>query len=523
MIIVSPQKAAATFHAGGEVAFLDVREAGQFGEAHPLFAIPLPYSVLEDRVRRMVPRRNVPVLILDAGDGVAERAAHGLAVLGYTDLRVIAGGMAGWEAAGLGVYKGVNVPSKALGEMAEAIWHPTMISAQELADWTETAQRFRFFDARPPSEYQKMRVPGSVCLPNGELAHRAASFNGVEEAPLVITCAGRTRGIVGAIGMRIAGYGGKVLALENGTQGWALAGETLERGATAAPFPKLDNKAAESSRQSADRIISQFELPEITIEQAAAILEDADRTSYLFDTRSALEAAEDSVPGAVHAPSGQITQATDQWIATFRSRVILCCDTGLRSALAAFWLKQLGYEVFVLRLDGDRSVLPDIAQQSAPPPVQVCSAAEALQAMLDGAALLDLRLSMAFRDNHVADAIWISRPKLVAAAQELGARPVLLLAEDMTQAAWTAQDLREAGCDQVVLIAGGLDGLAAAGALLVSTMDHPPDNECIDHLFFVHDRHDGNLDASRRYLEWETGLVAQLSDTERGEYHLLSP
>jgi rhodanese-related sulfurtransferase len=142
---------------------------------------------------------------------------------------------------------------------------------------------------------------------------------------------------------------------------------------------------------------------------------------------------------------------------------------------------------------------------------------------LDGAALLDLRLSMAFRDNHVADAIWISRPKLVAAAQELGARPVLLLAEDMTQAAWTAQDLREAGCDQVVLIAGGLDGLAAAGALLVSTMDHPPDNECIDHLFFVHDRHDGNLDASRRYLEWETGLVAQLSDTERGEYHLLSP
>jgi len=39
--------------------------------------------------------------------------------------------------------------------------------------------------------------------------------------------------------------------------------------------------------------------------------------------------------------------------------------------------------------------------------------------------------------------------------------------------------------------------------------------ECIDHLFFVHDRHDGNLDAARRYLEWETGLLDQLDDQER--------
>jgi hypothetical protein len=44
------------------------------------------------------------------------------------------------------------------------------------------------------------------------------------------------------------------------------------------------------------------------------------------------------------------------------------------------------------------------------------------------------------------------------------------------------------------------------------------DEECIDYLFFVHDRHDGNREAARRYLAWETGLVAQLDDKERAMY-----
>jgi hypothetical protein len=39
-------------------------------------------------------------------------------------------------------------------------------------------------------------------------------------------------------------------------------------------------------------------------------------------------------------------------------------------------------------------------------------------------------------------------------------------------------------------------------------------------LFFVHDRHDGNLDSARRYLEWETGLIAQLDPEEQQSFRL---
>src|SRR3546814_5249524 len=117
--------------------------------------------------------------------------------------------------------------SKTLGELAEHAWHPRTIDAPTLKRWQDESRAFRFFDARPPAEYAKMRVPGAVCLPNGELAHRFAAAVEDPAEPVVVTCAGRTRSIVGVLGLRLAGIEAPVFALENGTQGWQLAGFTL--------------------------------------------------------------------------------------------------------------------------------------------------------------------------------------------------------------------------------------------------------------------------------------------------------
>lgn len=69
-------------------------------------------------------------------------------------------------------------------------------------------------------------------------------------------------------------------------------------------------------------------------------------------------------------------------------------------------------------------------------------------------------------------------------------------------------------------MAGGQAALAAAGAAMEATPDSPSDEEAIDFLLFVHDRHDGNLEASRRYLAWEQGLLAQLDPDERAAFRL---
>ncbi|HWT30148.1 MAG TPA: rhodanese-like domain-containing protein, partial [Propylenella sp.] len=345
---ISPREAKARLHSGGEVAFLDVREAGEFGEGHPLLAVPCPYSRLELMVGPLVPNRRVEVILIDGGDGIAARAAGRMAGLGYEDIAVVQGGAPGWAAAGLTLYKGVNVPSKTLGELAEAVWHPATIDAATLNSWRDAGRPFRLFDARPPAEYAKMRVPGAACLPNGELAHRFGAAVPDPGVPVVVNCAGRTRGLIGAIGLKLAGIDNPVLALENGTQGWALENLALERGAAPEPYPALNGEALEASRRRARAISEKWRIPWIDAARLAALRDDPGRSLYLFDVRSAEEFAAGHLPGAVHAPGGQLVQASDQWIGIRRARLVLCDDTGLRGALAAFWLRQLGWEAYVL-------------------------------------------------------------------------------------------------------------------------------------------------------------------------------
>ncbi|MEM9682699.1 MAG: sulfurtransferase, partial [Pseudomonadota bacterium] len=44
---------------GDELALLDVREDGQFGEGHLLLTVPVPYSTLESKLDGLLPRRTV--------------------------------------------------------------------------------------------------------------------------------------------------------------------------------------------------------------------------------------------------------------------------------------------------------------------------------------------------------------------------------------------------------------------------------------------------------------------------------
>ncbi len=64
---------------------------------------------------------------------------------------------------------------------------------------------------------------------------------------------------------------------------------------------------------------------------------------------------------------------------------------------------------------------------------------------------------------------------------------------------------------------------AVAGLPVAASPESPSDSDAIDYLLFVHDRHDGNLDAARRYLEWETGLLAQCTADELATFRLPVP
>ena len=86
--------------AGREIALLDVREEDPHAQAHPLFAANLPFGCLELDAYTKLPRRDVRIVTLDGGEGLAALAAERLRQLGYLDVAVLAGGVDGWRAAG---------------------------------------------------------------------------------------------------------------------------------------------------------------------------------------------------------------------------------------------------------------------------------------------------------------------------------------------------------------------------------------------------------------------------------------
>ena len=216
-----------------------MREHGQYGEGHPFFAVPLSYSRFEINLPRLVPNPAVRLVLYDDGDGVAARAAARAGELGYTNTHVLRGGAGAWREAGYTLYAGVNVPSKTFGELVEHQRHTPRISATALQAMRDAGENLMIVDGRPFSEYRNMNIPGGICCPNGELSLRIGDMAPDPTTKIVVNCAGRTRSIIGAQTLIDLGVPNPVYALENGTQGWFLAGLASSAAPAAVILPKL--------------------------------------------------------------------------------------------------------------------------------------------------------------------------------------------------------------------------------------------------------------------------------------------
>ncbi len=525
MKAVRPQQLKAMLQDGHELALLDVREAGQFGKSHLLFAVPLPYSRLELDIGRLVPRPGTRMVLCDDGDiGIAARAAHRLQAIGYTDVALLAGGTRGWADAGYTLYSGVNVPSKVFGELVEHAYHTPRVTAHELQRMKESGEDFLLLDGRPVSEHHKMTIPGSICCPNAELPYRVSAMVKNPRTKIVVNCAGRTRSIVGAQTLINYGIPNPVLALENGTQGWYLADFKLEHGSTRRYPDRTEAASLPAVQASAAKLMQRFAITTVTAAQAKEWLQDAGRTTYLCDVRTPEEFEAGSIPGALHAPGGQLIQATDQWIGVRNARIVLI-DGGenIRAPMVASWLKQLGCDAWVLKGGVQAELRSAPAANLDLPALATISAPELKSALARGNCMvLDLRPSREFRKVHIPGSRWSIRSRVRSAAGDAG-KMVVLVADDSGLARVAAIDLLEAGIALLKMLDGGIAAWTDAAYPVDSAPDDPPDAECIDYLFFVHDRHAGNREAMKQYLAWETGLVTQLDEQERAAFKVAAP
>jgi rhodanese-related sulfurtransferase len=498
-----------------EIAFLDVREEDPHAQRHPLFAANLPLSKLELDAFTKLPAKSVPIVLLDDGEGLAQRAARQFQALGYADISLFDGGLKAWERAGGEVFRDVNVPSKAFGEFVEAKQHTPALSAQAVDALLKSGEDVVVLDARRYDEYQTMNIPGSISVPGAELVLRARTLAPDPRTHVIVNCAGRTRSIIGTQSLVNAGLPNPVSALRNGTIGWLLAGQTLAHG-SAKQFATDDGRADNAARLSARAVADRAGVKRTTLAQTQRWVEDPARTTYRFDVRTPAEYDHAHAAGFQGAPGGQLVQETEMFAPVRGARIVLFDDDGVRANMTASWLAQMNNDVYVID-DANAAVLNEKGpwRGAKPQPAALPSiTAHDLAAILDDPSsrtiVLDFTPSANHVKGHIPGAWWAVRARLAEDLPALpDARQYVVTCGSGALAAFAGPEVAALTGKPVQVLQDGTAAWIAAGFPLATGETHLASPR-IDRYRRPYEGTDAPHAAMNAYLEWEYGLVAQL-------------
>ena len=460
-----------------------------------------------------MPRCSCRIVLVDDGDGVGDKAARRLGGLGYTAVDTLAGGVDAWSAAGFPLFPSTNVPSKAFAELVEIDRHTPHVTAAELAEMQRAGRNLKILDSRTIEEFNRFHVPGAVTCPGAELVYRFADLVPDPETLVVVSCAGRTRSIIGAQSLINAGVPNKIVSLQGGTQAWRLAGLDLERNTRAALAP-VSREAAAAARRS----------PLPWRKGSASGGSTAPRSTNGWARRSPHDLpARRAHAGGIHGRpsarldlrSGRAIGAGDRPLGRHprrppgldrRSRAARGDD---RALAAADGVGRLRPGAAVRRPGaGDRRGSGAAGGLPRDDNHDPGSNALARWGGRLGGDRVERRIPQgASRGGGLGDPA-AARP---SADRCFRATRILVFAEDEAVGGLAAADLGELAAGPVALVEDGVAGWRDAGRPMAASPDEPPDDERIDYVFWNHDRHEGNQDAMRAYLQWELDLPGEIA------------
>lgn len=500
-------------------ALLDVRELPETDAGHIPGASTVPLRVLALRIEQLVPTSAVPIVLVDGG-GDDRRALAGAAIAtdaGYHDVRVLDGGLAAWDAAGLRVERGRNVPSKRFGELLlEEQPDDLLVDPETAAAWIAEGRVERILDVRTAPEHERECIPGSEHASGFDVV--AAALGRTDpDRPLIVHCTGRTRGIVAASTLRMLGVR-NVHALENGTMGWRLAGLELEHGArrTATTVDDVGSEVAAAAWRIAEgagvRMIAPRDAHERIVRQ--------DHPTLLIDVRPTGQHLTEAPVGSLGVPSGQLVQQLDDHLVVTGAHAILIDDGPLRAAVAAHWLRRIGVADVSVVAGGiaawRAAGLPMSPVHGRPLPERVARAVASAAALTPdelerhvaaGASVLSIATSGEHSAGHVPGARWMLVGSLLGAAA--GGRAddavlpdgeVVLTCADGALSAVVAQRLAAAGRGGVRSLAGGVAAWRDTGRDLATASVVPDAPDVIEHPIHI------GPAAMQAYLDWELAL-----------------
>ena len=504
-----------------EIALLDVREEDPHAQEHPLFAANLPLSRIELDAYSKLPRKDVPIVTLDDGEGYSELAAQRLIALGYLDVSVLKGGVAGWKAAGGEVFKDVNVPSKSFGEFVESKRHTPSLSAQEVKKLIDNHEDIVVVDVRRFDEYQTMSIPTGISVPGAELVLRIPEIAPNPKTKVIVNCAGRTRSIIGTQSLINAGIPNEVNALRNGTIGWTLAGQALDKGQSR-KFKEVSENTASEAALRARGVADKAGVKRVSLADIQAWKSQTDRTTYFFDPRTLEEYVAGHLPGFRSTPGGQLVQETEMFSPVRGARIVLSDPGGVRANMPASWLAQMAWDVYVI----DDINTADLTEKGAwiqplpkAPEVQMVDVKTASAWLQNDSStiFIDLSTHASYVKAHIPGSWFALRSQFSAAMKQLPkADRYVLTSTTSDLAVFAAQEIQALTGSEIFVLTGGNQAWINAGLEVEKGATHlasPP----MDRYKRPYEGTSIDPAAMQAYLDWEFGLVEQLG--KDGTHH----
>ena len=315
------------------------------GDNEPIF-IPLEQFIAE---RANWPEAKDAEIVVYCGSG--HRSTMGMTMLwsyGYTNVKSLAGGFAGWVDAGYPVKGGVNVLDEAFSTMLATMEHYNTIKMDDLNAALAEDQPPFLIDVRTEKEVQESgHIEGAVWIPLNELAQHLDVMPDFD-TPIVTYCGTGWRATIAMVALHGMGWT-DVHALKAKFTDWVDAGNAVGEGL---PPEAMALNVAEPD----PALVSAIDAMLTSIPQGYGVLKADDFNTELaegpdmivMDVRTDQELQDKGVIDTgevpqIHIQLEDFIAQMDQWPADKDAQIVVYCGSGHRSTMAMTILWTYGY------------------------------------------------------------------------------------------------------------------------------------------------------------------------------------
>ncbi len=225
-----------------DLTLIDVRQPEDYAAGHIEGAINIPIREVGKNLNRL-PDLDAPIVTICGSSFRSPQVMTALQILGYTNVRNMAGGMRAWTDEGLAVS---TEPVEPVAGEAPAGLNPEVLAAIDAAlsglpdswggvkaedlnvEMTEKPLDL-LIDVRTPEEWAKGYIAGAVHMPLQGLMSYVDELPEAKDANIVVYCGVGHRGNIAATMLRTLGYT-NIRHLSSGLQGWKQLGYPVTPG-----------------------------------------------------------------------------------------------------------------------------------------------------------------------------------------------------------------------------------------------------------------------------------------------------